>query len=171
MYMYTVIRKNNDIQRKESGSALVVTMIVLAILTVLGLAALDVADVNILMSANNRDIKNAFFFADSGANVAHVFLDKIGVDVNATKSILTPVWRNETVSQFNVANTTISLYEDGTRGTYVRFGAIRAGRDPGYELNEYEYTVYLIRSHTNGQRNSRAEVDLGWKYFYDKTSN
>lgn len=59
--MYMCTAQNTDIQRKESGSALVVTMIVLAILTVLGLAALDVADVNILISANDRDSKNSFF--------------------------------------------------------------------------------------------------------------
>lgn len=164
MYMYTA--QNTDIQRKESGSALVVTMIVLAILTVLGLAALDVADVNILMSANNRDIKNAFFFADSGSNVAHVFLERNEADVNATKSNLTPVWRNETVSQFDIVNSTIRLYESDTRGTYIRFGVIKIGYEPGNELGEYaDYVSFLIRSHTNGQRNSRAEVDLGWKYF------
>ncbi len=164
MYTYTVTKKNNDIQRKESGSALVVTMIVLAILTVLGLAALDVADVNILMSANNRDIKNAFFFADSGANVAHVFLEHNEADVNGTKSNLTPVWRNLTVSQFDIVNSTIRLYESGTRGTYIRFGVL------GVRPLEGDSTTFamsfLIRSHTYGQKNTQAEVDLGWDYYF-----
>lgn len=159
-------RLNTRLQSANGGSALVIALIVLAILGALGVASLDVTDMNILISANDRDSKNAFFYADSGVNIAHVFLEHSEADVNATNSTSTPVWRNETVSQFDSTNSTISLYISGTKGTHIRFGILGVGREPGFEIGKYaDYTSFLIRSHTNWQRNSRAEIDLGWKHF------
>lgn len=177
MYMYTA--QSTDIQRKESGSALVVTMIVLAILTVLGLAGLDVADVNILISANDRDSKNSFFHADAGANVGHEFLEVAIDGVNATfYGSDATTWQNASISNFNSTDFPLSMYISGSIGTYVRSGRLNSAALEGSAMqigSGYEgvgkgaphggfFINYLVRSHREGQRNSQSEVDLGWRH-------
>ncbi len=175
--MYMCTAQNTDPQRKESGSALVVTMIVLAILTVLGLAALDVADVNILISANDRDSKNSFFHADAGANVGHEFLEEALYDESGNGTLFynkkAESWRNETIHDFNSTEFPLSFYVSGDNGVYVRAGSFGPSNylegastqmGAGYHSKNYFTKNYLIRSHYEGQRNSRSEVDLGWQH-------
>lgn len=171
--------RNTNFSKKESGSALVLTMIMLAVLTVLGLAALDVADVNILISANDRDSKNSFFHADAGANVGHEFLEAAIDEGNATfYSSNATSWQLDDIDSFNSTTFPLSMYVSGTIGTYVRAGRLDSGVLEGSAMqigSGYEgvgkgaphggfFVNYLIRSHREGQRNSQSEVDLGWRH-------
>ena len=163
----------------QSGSALVVAMIVLAILGALGLAALDVAELNLFISANDRDSKAAFFHADSGVNIGHEFLEESIHVVNSTfYSNNASDWLSQTVLNFNDADYPLDLYLNGTQGTDIRSGILDRGVMVGSAMQigaGYEgvgksaahggtYTDFLIRSHREGQRNSRAEVDMGWRH-------
>lgn len=163
----------------ENGSALVIAMIVLAILTAAGIAGLEVADLNIFMSANDRDSKNAFFHADSGVNVGHEYIE-IAIDqVNATfYGSDANTWKDVAVSAFNASDYPLSFYVDGAKGTYVRSGRLDSGPlegsamqiGAGYEgvgkgaAHGGSFVNYLVRAHREGDRNSRAEVDLGWRH-------
>ena len=154
-------------------------MIVLAILGALGIAALDVADLNIFMAANDRDSKEAFFHADSGVNVGHEYFEESVDSLNSTFFNIASdaaTWSNST--SFNAADYPLIIYSDGTQGTYIRSGTIDRGVMEGSAMQigaGYEgagksaahggtYTNALIRAHREGQRNSRAEVDLGWRH-------
>jgi Tfp pilus assembly protein PilX len=154
-------------------------MIVLAILGALGIAALDVADLNIFMAANDRDSKEAFFHADSGVNVGHEFFEEAVDGLNSTffdSASDASTWSNST--SFNAADYPLAIYTAGTQGTYIRSGTLERGIMEGSAMQigaGYEgagksaahggtYTNALIRSHREGQRNSRAEVDLGWRH-------
>lgn len=188
------LRKNTENRDPEKGSALVIAVIVLAILAALGIASLDVADMNMFIAANDRDTKEAFFYADSGANIGHEFLEEshfsstnstfydgdANLWVNATNSTCeydtaNPRWgdcKNCTDPEF------LSFYVDGEMATYVRAGTLRSGLlegsaaqiGAGYEgigksaAHGGTYTDYLIRSRRYGKRNSFAEVDIGWRH-------
>lgn len=67
--MFTSASPKTELRQSQSGSALVVAIIVLVLLATLGFAALEVADLNIMSSANDRERKSAFFQADAGSNV------------------------------------------------------------------------------------------------------
>lgn len=165
--------------KNESGSALVVAMIVLAILTALGMAGLEVADLNIFMSANDRDSKNAFFLADSGVNVGHEQLEELLFNGDNASLYEVPAapWRNETVAQYNATNFPVPAL-NGTLEARVRYGELVTGAlagsasqiGAGHEgsgkgaAHGGTFTEYLIRSHRTGQRNSVAEVDIGWRH-------
>ena len=184
--------ENTEMRERHSGSALVISLIVLAILAALGIASLDVADINLFISANDRDTKDAFFHADSGANIGHEFLEEAHfsssnstfyeTDANIWMDNSTclgtpalPTWgdcRNCTDPEF------LSFYNSGEEGTYVRAGTLRSGLlegsaaqiGAGYEgigksaAHGGTYTDYLIRSRRYGKRDSLAEVDLGWRH-------
>jgi hypothetical protein len=179
---------------KQNGSALVIALIVLAILAALGIASLDVADINMFISANDRDTKEAFFHADSGTNIGHEFLEEAHFNGNATfyDSDAT-LWQNLTNNSScldspsnprwgDCSNCTdpqfLSYYTASLMGTYVRSGRLGSGILEGSAMQigaGYEgigksvahggtFTNYLIRSRRYGQRNSFAEVDLGWRH-------
>lgn len=171
--LWRLFAVTSDKSNNQKGSALIIAIIVLVILGAMGLAALDVADFNILVAANDRDSKEAFFHADSGANMGHVFLKEALEDVNST-------FYNSTAATwsaiFNATDFPLQLYQSGTNVTHIRAGAVEVVENEGDAQNMaagYEFqggsapggtrTVYLIRSHRIGARNSNAEVDLGWQ--------
>lgn len=175
--MYTSILKSSDRVESQGGSALVIAIIVLAILGALGYAALDVADLNIFMSANDRDSKGAFFHADSGVNVGHELLEEALFDINSTfYGNDATTWANDNV--FNASQYTVSIYTSIDTGTFIRAGqldteilegsAMQIGA--GYEgvgksaAHGGIAAIFLIQSHREGERNSRSQVDLGWRH-------
>lgn len=165
---------------KETGSALVVSLIIMAILAALGVACLDSADTNILLSANDRDTKNAFFFADSGINIGEVFLETAIEEGNATFfGDSADTWVNSTVCAFSPNDFPLTANQGaGNQLTYIRSGALGAGPVGGYSIQMgtgYEgigksaahggtFTTYLIRSHRDGARESVSEIDAAWRH-------
>ncbi len=175
--MSMFFRLNIRFQSADRGSALVIALIVLAILGALGVASLDVADMNILISANDRDAKDAFFHADSGANVGHEYLEDSLFALNSTYyDSDANVWSGNFT--FVPANFSLQFYVNGQIGTYIRSGLLDTEINRGSAMQigaGYEgigkgaagggtLSNYLVRSHRLGQRNSQAEVDLGWKH-------
>ena len=159
--------------KKDSGSALVAALIVLAILAAIGIASLDVADMNILISANDRDTKNAFFHADSGVGMAQIIVDNT---LETRETFLqddahnASQWRNSNQTAFN--STEYDLFtspfyaqDNGTIGTYGRAGWLDIDhlRGTSLESNRFFFVDYLIRADRQGERNSRVIVDLGWR--------
>jgi len=52
--------------KNEKGAVLVIAIMILAVLTVLGIAALDTTDTEIRISANDKVYKQAFYNAEAG---------------------------------------------------------------------------------------------------------
>jgi hypothetical protein len=151
----------------------VVTIVSLALLRIMGLAASETAHLNILMAANGQDTKRAFFFAESGANAGHEYLESAIASVNSTfysNGTNASDWENE--SDFNPDDFPVKWHRHGAGNTHVRVGFIETGLIPGnaiqagptYGSGRGSYNSYLIRSHRQGPRKSVAEVDLGWRH-------
>lgn len=175
--MYTSFAPSIETTHRQSGSALVVVVIVLAILGTLGIAALDVADLNLFTAANDRDSKRAFFYADSGVNIGHEFLEESLHELNATfYGTDANLWADN--STFLVANFPLQFFVDGSKATYIRAGQVGSEFMEGSAIQMaagYEgigksaahggvAAIFLIRSHRIGDRNSQAEIDLGWRH-------
>jgi len=168
--------QNTDPAPNQTGSALIIAIIVLAILGALGLAALDVADLNLFVAANDRDSKETFFHADSGVNLGHEYLEISLENANST------FYGNDATTwvtdAFNASVFPTTFYTSGSMATYIRSGEMDSGVLPGSAMQigaGYEgvgkgaasggtFTNYLIRAHREGRRNSVAEVDLGWRH-------
>lgn len=54
------------LEELEEGSALVVALMVMVILTLIGISAITTSDIELRIAANERNYKIAFFHADSG---------------------------------------------------------------------------------------------------------
>jgi len=182
--MYTSFPLSIETNRPQSGSALVVAVIVLAILAALGIAALDVADLNLFTAANDRDTREAFFHADSGVNIGHVFLGQAIDDTNSTfyddgtNSTNANFWGNSTGFGASPPADPLEYFVQGTMATRIRAGWINYGVLEGSAMQigaGYEgagkgaatggtFTNFLIRAHREGRRNSQSTVDLGWRH-------
>lgn len=142
--MYTYFHQNFKQSRYQRGSALVISLIILAILAALGIASLDVATINIFISANDRDRKDAFFHADSGVNIGHEFLEEAHYDVNGNSTFYdndANVWQNVFNSSCGDSPGTpkwgdctpctnpefLTLYPEDEMATYVRAGRLGSG--------------------------------------------
>jgi Tfp pilus assembly protein PilX len=151
----------------EQGSALVAAVIVLALLTALGFAALNVADLNISIAANDRDAKEAFFHADAGANVGHVLLeDSIKEGDSKYYENYASTWESLAIDEDTLNASTIkygTFYEYEEQRTLVWFGKINTESIKFEELGRTK-TNYRIRSDRLGVRHSSAIVDLGWRH-------
>ncbi len=175
----------NRFSRDERGAALAITVIVLALLGLLGIAALNTTDMEMMIAANERDHKEAFFYADSGVGVGTEMIeqtlktgtapDPAAVTVNDPDFLLRDTSWNDG-SAFSVANSSFVLHVGAGTGTYVRVGGV-VGHNAGFGNSvgsayhgppgKDRYgtkTDYLIRSHRDGSRHGKAEVDLGWRH-------
>ncbi|MCX8117005.1 MAG: pilus assembly PilX N-terminal domain-containing protein [Desulfobacterota bacterium] len=63
------MRKRPSALTNESGMALVIALVMMVVLTLIGLAATFTSNFEILLSGEKRRSTDAFFNADSGANV------------------------------------------------------------------------------------------------------
>lgn len=183
---------NINKKTEQQGSALVAAVIVLALLTALGFAALNVADLNINISANDRDSKESFFHADAGANVGHEFLEEAIENVNSyfynsdantwTQVFDSKLFPLKLYSPSNLLKlytpTELDNYNSNEVTTHVRAGEsfmeslageplqMAAGyEDPAMSIaHGGAFIMYIIRSHRIGERNSVSEIDLGWRH-------
>jgi Tfp pilus assembly protein PilX len=152
---------------------LIVAIITLALLGIMALAASDTSLLNILMAANGKNARAAFFLADSGANAGHEYLENAIASVNSTfysNATNASQWENESV--FNPDDYPVKWHRHGSEATHVRAGLMETGLlpgsaiqgGPGYGSGRGTYSSYLIRSHRKGAGGSVAEVDLGWRH-------
>lgn len=63
------MKSNASLLSNESGMALVIALVLMVVLTLIGLAATFTSNFEILLSGEKRRSTDAFFNADSGANV------------------------------------------------------------------------------------------------------
>ena len=177
--MHTHFLPNRAPSEQAGGYSLLLTVIVLALLGVLGVAGLHVASLNIRIAANERDAKDAFFQADSGVNIGHVLLEDALLSVNASlydDGSNASLWQNE--STFDPSDFPTVLNRNETAATYIRCGMLRRANIPGtaaqigtgYEGEGLSASsggvsgTFLIRAHRDGHRGAQAEIDLGWEH-------
>lgn len=169
---------------QQSGMVLVVTVVVLALLGIMALAASETSLMNTLMAGNSRDARNSFFLADSGANAGHEYLERAIVAVNSTfyndgtLATNASAWMDK--KTFNPADFPLVWHRQGASATHVRAGLMDSGLIPGSAAQVGSgygsagtgaasggtFSSYLIRSRRQGPRNSAAEVDLGWRHVH-----
>lgn len=68
----------SQILNSEKGSALVVAVLILCLLTILGLASTTTTTIDLRIAANDRDYVKEFYVADSGWRAAAVWLGDLG---------------------------------------------------------------------------------------------
>ena len=115
----------------EEGSIMVITLLVMAILTVLGISAINQSNIDMLISGNERQYKQNFFRAEGAANEAVQRVDNAaGDDLMPENDAFNwlqdendwPTGSIENPVNWNDANSTVSLMDPNTRFAVVMTG-------------------------------------------------
>jgi hypothetical protein len=179
------------IRSNEEGSTLVLSVLILLLLTIIGIAATNTSTIEILISGNNRVQKMAFHQADGGTEV--------GIELVEQNISLAGFDSTELANLGDVNVTSLNLYlnvppinmpDDNNRDAF--FPKDYAGNDPhtnltvggnpglstggamqmaaGYEgkgkssAGAGSYVVYDIWSQHIGRANSEAIILLQWRH-------
>ncbi|MCF6265373.1 MAG: pilus assembly PilX N-terminal domain-containing protein [Desulfuromusa sp.] len=178
--------------KDDSGSALIMAIMMLVLLTVIGISALNNTDLELSIAGNEKAHKMAFYFAEGGNEVSkelvEVAIQERGWLDNAADPItlnkVTVTDKNFFLSQIDaVAN---SIYPDSAanRDATVNFGTGTTGllfdvntvlssggavqMIAGYEgkgkgsASGGAWAIYDIRSQHDGLNNSQARVWSQW---------
>ena len=168
----------------ESGSVLVISLVILLLLTILGISVSKTSQIEIKIAGNEKFHKMAFYACDGGTEAGAELLER-----NIEERGFTTVpWTDVTVSNMNfwtnlipsdpsdanrdvlisnVVNGHINLKYDGdselSTGGAIQLVAGYEGKGKGSGASG-AYLIHNIRSHAVGVANAEARVCAGWRH-------
>lgn len=146
---------NKHVQNQR-GASIVIVLMILALLTILGIAAITTSNTELQTSSSEEIYKMAFFAAETGLTYVRQSPDLYHVNNIAVGELLSfPDTTNDTV-KYNLG----SLQSfNGTTG-YLGFSPVPRGA--GYEAGTYKAHDYRIVSDGFGPRNSKIRIEAGF---------
>ncbi len=176
----------------QSGSVLVVALMILVLLTVIGITASTTTNIEIQVANNEKLYKTAFYAADGGAEAAHELLEQniacpdgfSGYTVGnmGINDGCLGFWKNELDdSQVPSDNQRDAFFPDDYTGsqphTNLTFNGVTGLEEGasilmavGYEgkgkgmAGHGAYIIYDIYSQHKGRGNSESTIMIGWKH-------
>ncbi len=135
----------------ETGSILVVALVVLALLTVIGIAATQVSELELGMSANWNFQKEAFYAAESAGNYVARSPELYGTE-------------NITVGIPKTFKSASGLLGPGQSfdGTVEYLRATTPPRGSGFETGTFRAHRYKMLSNGYGPSSAKAAVEVGF---------
>ncbi len=148
-----------DTIANDRGSALVVALLVLVLLTLMGISATTTSTIEVQMAGNEKFHEMAFYAADSGWQEALNWLDRQypGITDNrrwdAVDDTFSPKDENDPPPDY------ISLAVDNSTAYRVEIDFVGTRAVPGYGTNFRRFN-YRVNSVGFGPRNARSEVSV-----------
>jgi Tfp pilus assembly protein PilX len=151
------MQKMRFIVTNESGSVLVIALIILVLLTVIGIAATRTSDIELQISGNEKFHRLAFYGAESGWQVAVSWFDDQYPEITTNMGLDTSGGTiNFTSVKYNNPDT-VSL-TDSTYTADVTFLEAQ-GNIPGYS-SEFKRYIYGIESTGTGPGNAQSKLTV-----------
>ncbi len=164
--------------KNEDGSAIILALLILMVVTVLGISAINTSTIEIQIAANDKNYKRDFYVAEAGWKIAADWLEKMATNpskINTSEDVsTTDIQEINNVKNFGGGgtdvfnNTFLADTEDGTvsyANTSIPYWynineltlSIVPGSGP-----DYKKFTYFIRSKAN--RTQEIEVRLSKVY-------
>ncbi len=128
------------IQENEDGSALVISLIMLVLLTLIGISASTTSEIELKISGNDKLHKMAFYTAESGWQMGANYLDSQYPPITSSSSV-TDIWMPSNPTLKYSYSTTFD-------------GAVFA---PGYST-EFRRFMYTINSTGNAPGSAQSQI-------------
>ena len=142
--------------KDQSGFTIVVVIMILALLTILGTAAITTSSTELQTSSSEEIYKMAFFAAESGVTYVRQNPDLYHVNnIKENQSLSFPDTDDEAV-KYNLGSL------QSFNGTTGYFGSSAVPRGSGYEVGTYKAHDYHIISEGFGPRDSKVRIDAGF---------
>jgi len=172
-----------SILKDERGATLLVAILLMALLTILGLSALDLSDTEYRMVTNGRQSIRAFYAAESAGKEASSLLETLAVTDKDALVDLTPSWlsgddldrshpatwitsgEDEDEDKVNAVKATVVADGDAALSVVYQGVASAASLDmSGTRL--YQYRVFGNYASTSPGDNSVAIIEMGYRLRY-----
>ncbi len=137
----------------QRGSALVVALIMLVVLTILGITGMNMASTELVMAGGEQDRARAFSAAEIGVERAVRNLDAVGTAAGATLDIAAEA----------VEGSAVNAETGDATDTYETNSTYRGSTDLINEFNgtKFEANHYQIRSQGNSARGAERVIVQG----------
>lgn len=160
---------------EERGSALIISIFILILLTVIGIATINTSMTEILISAAEKDRERCFYVAEAGEEHAKGMLTGLFVQRNSARiaSGGTPDWDFALDGTEAGVNATTGLNHDGSTtwisngdggGGYTYDVRIWNNADGGSAIDDTDGLIY-VRSISSGPNGGSASIEIilrGW---------
>ena len=158
--------QNMSILRSEEGSTLVIAFLMIALLTVIGIAATTTSEIGVRIAHNERVYQRDFYVSDSGWKEAALWLDLLGgppARVNSDPA-------DQTVKNFGnwPSDSGYTTFPEGTEdnilaGVPYWYQVVYVGNSivPGSGKN---HRKYKYRAASNANRSQQINVGLSKIY-------
>ncbi len=150
-----------DTIANDRGSALVVALLVLVLLTLMGISATTTSTIEVQMAGNEKFHDMAFYAAESGWQTSLNWLD--GQYPGVTWKYMD--WDGGKFIEFNgdfakdAAKVPVTLAGDNHTEYYIKIESVGTRAVPGYGTNFRRFN-YRVNSVGFGPRNARSEVSV-----------
>jgi len=136
---------------RENGSVLVVALVVLALLTIIGIAATQMSESELGMAANWRFQKQAFYAAESANGYvarSPELYDNENMSASTPKTFSSPAGLLVNRQSFD--------------GTVEYLGASAVPRGSGFETGQFKAHRYKMQCNGHGPSGAKATIEIGF---------
>lgn len=156
----------NRLLRNEDGSTIILALMILAILTVIGIAGANSSRTEMKIAYNDKFHKMTFYATEAATAYVRAKMDLYGVD-NITAG--DPHYFPNNTSAPYVQNTSEAEAGEYTLNSYQSFngsveytGFTNPPRGSGYEGGLFKAHIYQMTNIGYGPRNSTKQIQIGF---------
>ena len=154
--------KKMSILKNEDGSVLIVALMMLVLLTIIGVSASKMSEIDIMIAGNERVYKQNFYRAEASAMDSVQVLDNEDLENPSLSWLFTSYSSyNENIWDTEQANLGNSL-DSNTEFFSLSLGVVEGGSLDMSKSKVYEYEVYGRSTQNRGQ----AIVSIGYRKAY-----
>lgn len=141
----------NAMNNKQKGATLVVSLVILAIITVLGIASIRSSNLELKMAASARDRAIAMQMADSGISAVQKLIGGLNLDINSYLAGCVP---NAVAGEFcfqndaNCQNTGLCFTGTFVRSALNQYDCQLQGVNPNFTQESWRNRAYWQRPAT-----------------------
>lgn len=161
--------KQIDILRNEDGSVMLVALLLMAVLTIMGIAAINTSNIEILISSNDRSYKQNFYRSEAAAyEAAQIVEDAVDADLMPATTQYTNWLRgigtDMTIpGNWNTGNSQVSGIDADANTSYavIMTGIAGGGSEEMTAPSQlFEYAIYGLYLKSNA---GRSLIGIGYR--------
>ncbi|MCP3177382.1 PilX N-terminal domain-containing pilus assembly protein [Desulfuromonas sp. KJ2020] len=169
--------KSLKILQNQRGSIMLIALLMMALLTIIGISALDISEIEQKVASNDRIVKKNFYLAEASALEAASRLESLPSDEIAPDTATPPAWlnldsdfdaanlANWVVGDADPANDTAAVADIDSR---TRFSVVYEGIAAGGSLDMsasqvHQYGVFGLYDDPTGAFRGQSLVEVGYR--------
>ena len=130
-----MVQRTRNILHDQSGTVLVIALLIMIVLTLIGLAAFSTGTLELMLSGNKRGSTDAFYAADAGIQVVTANIENFNLEGKYVDEKYNPFTdpKNPNPTEAKVTITNLPALKGAPRGS-------------GFSATNFDFEYYSIKS-------------------------